>query len=154
MRFVSDEEWLRASTPPVTAAREGVTDDDRQEALRLSVAIAHATRSVSRQWEDFARRPVTFADLAALGTDPQAAWAAWLEPLRSALSAVAAARQSERRLVALLGADATLPDHGWGHARESITLATIADAVATAETLVAPVGALEKALSRSARRAA
>ena len=46
MRFVSDEEWARATAVPVTTARE-ISEAERQEAVQLSTAIARITRSVT-----------------------------------------------------------------------------------------------------------
>ncbi len=151
MRFVSDEEWARATAVPVTTARE-ISEAERQEAVQLSTAIARITRSVTAQMEHLADRPAKFTDLLAFATDPQAAVNAWLEPLRGTLGAVSTARRNVRRLVELLGEDATLPDHAWGSGREPISLATISDAVSGAEAQVAPLVALDKATKVQSRR--
>ena len=153
MRFVSDSEWQAAAYPPYVTTRT-LTDAEAAEVLPLSVAIARATRNAERLVAEFYRQPVTFAELAALATDSNAAWAAWLDPLRAGIAAVAIAHKQHARLVALLGEDGMVLDHGWEAGREQISVVAIGEAVAAAEVRIAPIAALEKSVKAPARRAA
>src|SRR5258708_5455237 len=145
MNFIGNEEWQAAAYPPCVSAR-ALTDSEAAEATQLSVSIARATRNAERLVAEFYRQPVTFAELAALAPDSGAAWAAWLDPLRAGIAAVAAARKQHARLVALIGEDGTVLDHGWDAGRAQISVRAIGEAVAAAEVLIAPLAALEKSV--------
>ena len=142
MKFIDDAAWEAAAYPPYVTERT-LTDAEAAEVPQLSVAIAHATRGAERLVANFYRQPVTFAELAALATDSNAAWATWLDPLRAGIAAVATARKQHARLVALLGPEGSVLDHGWDAGREQMGVLAIGEAVGAAETLVAPLAALE-----------
>ncbi len=129
-----------------------LTNEQAGDALQLSVAIARATRGAERAVADFNAQPFTFADALAAATDAAAAWGAWLAPLRSTLAAVLSARRQHARLVALVGPEGTVRDHGWDNGTDQIGVAAIGAAVDAAELLVAPFRELEKSLPK--RRAA
>ena len=152
---LTDQEWLALITPkPYAAEGRVLTEAETHEVGALTTSIFHGCNSALRALEEYSLSAPRMIDLVMEKIDPEGTWRAWSTHADGAVAQVVSARKAHSRLVELLGADATVRNHGWDNGMGHISLREIDEHVNGAEAAAEPFRLLAKLLKGPVRRAA